>query len=480
MACLSKDIIRLRMIEWHNWKKEVPRSRTKIQEFKKKIKELEDELTEEKDRVVEREKRIKELEEEVKKLKGTRHKLQKIVFKDEEKQEGKNKRGAKHGHKSSVRKKPKQEDVTRHEIIELQHCTKCKAELGKPYAWRSRFCIDIPPPQPPEITEFCIARYHCQDCGHWVQGKPPGLFGKSPFGINLIMKVLDMKYRGKDTDEYIKESLKRWYEVDLSDGGIHSILNRAATLFGPSYEAIRKALCEGKVVQADETGWRVAGENWYAWVFLNEDVTFFQIENTRGGGIPKKTLKDFSGVLNHDAYQGYNAVENVEHAICGVHFLRHTHDIANLEDASDEAKEFHRQMTWFFRTARKRKKRCKTNEEYMKLYNQMYRALERYWKDHIYDDPLVESTRTWWLEKRSDQLLTFLKYKEVPWDNNAAERAVRPMVRRRKITGGSRSEKGAEREAINMSCITTLLKQGKDIFEEVPLLWRTAMPSADS
>jgi len=479
MAYLSQATLKQRMIDWYNWKKEIPRSRAKIQELRKKIKELEDEVAEKDRLLTEREKRIKELEDENQKLKGTRSKLQKIVFKDEEKQEGKNRRGAKNGHKSSVRKKPRQEDITRHETIGLQHCPDCKAELGTPYAWRSRYCIDIPPPRPPEITEFCIARYHCQDCGHWVQGKPSGLFGKSPFGINLIMKVLDMKYRGKDTDEYIQESLKRWYEVDLSDGGIHSILNRAARLFGPSYEAIRKALCEGKVVQADETGWRVAGENWYAWAFLNEDVTFFQIEDTRGGGIPKETLRDFSGVLNHDAYQGYNAVENVEHAICGVHFLRHTHDIATMEDASDEAGEFHRQMTWFFRVARKRKRRCRNENEYIALYGQMSKALQRYWTDVVYDDPLVESTRSWWLEKRGDQLLTFLKHKDVPWDNNAAERAVRPMVRRRKITGGSRSERGAEREAINMSCITTLLKQGKDIFQEVPLLWQAAMASAN-
>lgn len=476
---LTQETVMLRMTQWRNWKKEIPLSRTKIQEFKKKIKELEDELSEEKHRVAEREKRIKELEEEVKKLKGTRSKLQKIVFKDEEKQKGENRRGAKNGHRSSVRRKPKQEDITKHENIELHHCPDCKVELGSPYAWRSRFCIDIPPPQPPEITEFSIARYHCEACGHWVQGKPSGLFGKSPFGINLIMKVLDMKYRGKDTDEYIQETLQRWYGIELSDGGIHSILNRAAKLFGPAYETIRKALCEGKIVQADETGWRVAGENWYAWAFLNEDVTFFQIENTRGGGIPKETLKDFSGTLVVDAYQGYNSVEGVERHICGVHFLRHTHDLAEVEDASDESKEFHRQMTWFFRTARKRKKRCKSDAERNLLHRQMKVALERYWKNISYDDPLVEKTRQWWLEKRGDQLLTFLKYEKVPWDNNAAERAVRPMVRRRKITGGSRSEKGAEREAVNMTCITTLLKQGKDIFQEVPLLWQTAMVSAN-
>lgn len=478
---LTETENRQRRIDWYNWKKEIPQSRAKIQQFKQKIKELEDEVAEKDRLIAEREKRIKELEEEVGKLKGTSKKLREIVFKPEEKQEEENKRGAKDGHRGFFRRKPQPEDITEKKTVRLHDCPNCQAELGAPYGWRSRTSIDIPPPQKPSIIEWQMARYHCTGCGYWAQGQPDGLFGKSPFGINLIMKVLDMKYRGKDTDDYIQESLKRWHGIDLSDGGVHAILERAAVLFGPSYAAIKQALLDGKVVQADETGWRVEGEHWYVWAFLNHDVTLYQIENTRGSGVPKETLAGFHGTLLTDAYPGYNAVEGVERAICGVHFLRHTKDdLAEAEGASKEAKEFHYQMTWFFRRARKKKNRCTNDAERLALHRHMQRALEHYWKNVTYEDPLVESTRQWWLEARGDQLLTFLKYKDVPWDNNAAERAVRPMVRRRKITGGSRSKRGAEREAINMSCITTLLKQGKDLFREVPILWKISMASVNS
>jgi len=469
------------MIDWYNWRKEIPRSRVKIQRYEETIRELEKELAEKERLIAEREKRIKELEDENQRLKGTQKKLREIVFKPEEQQEEENRRGAKDGHRGFFRRKPRSEDITERKTVRLHHCPQCQGDLGAPHGWRSRTSIDLPPPQKPSIIEWRMARYHCTGCGHWVQGQPDGLFGKSPFGINLIMKVLDMKYRGKDTDAYIQESLRRWHGIDLSDGGIHAILDHAARLFGLSYEAIKQALRDGKLVQADETGWRVEGENWYAWAFLNEKVTLYQIENTRGGGVPEETLKGFHGTLLTDAYQGYNTVEDVERALCGVHFLRHTHDdLAEADGASAEAKEFHKQMTWFFRVARKKKKRCRNDEERLALRRSMQRALERYWKNVTYEDPLVEATRTWWLEKRGDQLLTFLKYEGVPWDNNAAERAVRPMVRRRKITGGSRSQRGAEREAINMSCITTLLKQGKDLFREVPILWKISIASANS
>lgn len=481
MRTLTPAVRRQRMSDWYNWKKEIPRVRAKIQQYEETIRELEKELAEKERLIAEREKRIKELEEEVGKLKGTQKKLREIVFKPEEKQEEENKRGAKDGHRSFFRRKPKPEDITERKKVELQQCPECQQELGAPYGWRRRTSIDIPPPQKPSIIEWQMARYHCAGCGHWVQGQPDGVFGKSPFGIHLLMKVLDMKYRGKDTDDYIQETLKRWHGIDLSDGGVHAILERSSLLFGPSYATIKQALLDGKVVQADETGWRVEGENWFVWAFLNPKVTLYQIENTQGSGIPKKTLQGFHGTLLTDAYQGYNAVEGVEKAICGVHFLRHTKDdLAEVEGAGNEAKEFHRQMVWFFRRCRKQKKRCRNDEERLALHHHMQRSLERYWKDITYDDPLVEKTRQWWLEARSDQLLTFLKYRDVPWDNNAAERAVRPMVRRRKITGGSRSVRGAEREAINMSCIQTLLKQGKNLFLEVPILWKISMVSANS
>ena len=480
MPQLTEKENRQRRIDWYNWRKELPRLREEKRQYKLREREFQKELAE-KDRIIaEREKRIKELEEENQKLKGTRKKLREIVFKPEEKQEEEGKRGAKDGHRGFFRRKPAPEEITDRKKVRQHCCPECQGKLGTPYGWRSRTSIDIPPPQKPSVIEWQLARYHCAGCGHWVQRQPEGLFGKSPFGINLIMKVLDMKYRGKDTDDYIQESLKRWHGIDLSDGGVHAILERAALLFGPSYAAIKQALRDGKLVQADETGWRVAGENWYAWAFLNPEVTLYQIENTRGGGVPKETLAGFHGTLLTDAYQGYNAVEDVDQALCGVHFLRHTKEIAEMEGASAEAKEFHYQMTWFFRRARKKKKRCRNDEERLALHRHVQRSLERYWKNVAYEDPLVEATRKWWLESRGDQLLTFLKYKDVPWDNNAAERAVRPMVRRRKITGGSRSERGAEREAINMSCITTLLKQGKDLFREVPILWKISMASDNS
>ena len=67
------------------------------------------------------------------------------------------------------------------------------------------------------------------------------------------------------------------------------------------------------------------------------------------------------------------------------------------------------------------------------------------------------------LRKYGGQLTTFLHKQEVDGTNNAAERALRPMVVMRKITGGNRSEAGARAWAILASVMRTAQQQGRDV-----------------
>lgn len=436
----------------------------------KEIKVLRERICESDKMIAAQAKRIEELEEENRKLKGTGKKLRGIIFKENKSSDEDNERGAVPGHRAFFRNKPKPEEITEEKDVLLKNCPNCSSAFSEAdlHKWNERFGVDIPLPIKPIITKYNVAQYHCKSCGQWSQGQPANLFGKSPFGINLMMLVLHMKYRGRAVDAHIQESLKVWYSVDLSSGGVHGILNRAAELFGANYEAIKQAIRDGKVVYADETSWRVEGENWYAWAFVNDKVSLYTIENSRGGGVPRKILDGFTGVLSTDWYQGYNSVD-CEKQKCGVHFLRPTHDLATMEGATEEVKTFHANMVWFLKQARKKHKKCKTSEARLELHAQMLKALMRFWKGITYEDKELEKIRGWWLEKRGAELLTFLKYDYVEWENNTAERSIRPFVTRRKICGGSRSERGAERESINASCIATFIKQKKTLFEAIPL-----------
>ena len=74
-----------------------------------------------------------------------------------------------------------------------------------------------------------------------------------------------------------------------------------------------------------------------------------------------------------------------------------------------------------------------------------------------------------WLIQHQDRLTTFLKYSYASPHNNAAERDLRPLVVFRKITGGSKSEKGIRATDINMSIIETWAKQKLSIIQQIPV-----------
>jgi hypothetical protein len=78
------------------------------------------------------------------------------------------------------------------------------------------------------------------------------------------------------------------------------------------------------------------------------------------------------------------------------------------------------------------------------------------------------------LAKYADRLTTFLHDPQVDGTNNAAERALRPAVVMRKITGGSRSQAGARAWAVLASVMRTARQQGLELVETIKTLLRAA------
>ena len=62
----------------------------------------------------------------------------------------------------------------------------------------------------------------------------------------------------------------------------------------------------------------------------------------------------------------------------------------------------------------------------------------------------------------SRQLFVFVEHLDVPSDNNPAERAVRPFVVKRKISGGTRSGRGSQTQGVLMSLFSTWQLRNQD------------------
>lgn len=106
------------------------------------------------------------------------------------------------------------------------------------------------------------------------------------------MQVLVWKYMCRIPLNIIVTLLETSYGLHVSQGTLVLFLKRASQYFGESYKQILQEVRAAPVKHADETGWRVNGQNNWCWAFLKEDAVYYTIEETRGKGIPERIFKD--------------------------------------------------------------------------------------------------------------------------------------------------------------------------------------------
>ena len=82
--------------------------------------------------------------------------------------------------------------------------------------------------------------------------------------------------------------------------------------------------------------------------------------------------------------------------------------------------------------------------------------------------------------KRREALWTFVQVEGVEPTNNAAERAIRPGVQRRKISFGTQSEEGSRFVESMMTVVATLKQQKRDVLEYLTAAHEAALRGASA
>ena len=230
---------------------------------------------------------------------------------------------------------------------------------------------------------------------------------------------------------------------------------RLARVLEPWYEQIAHEARSSARLHADETGWRVNGQTHWLWCFANDGVCFYMIDRSRGSpALAKFFITEFNGVLITDFWAAYNAVCAADKQCCLVHLLRELEKV-DMHNESAEWRAFAKKLRRLIGDGIRLRKR----EDYDR---QRYAS-----RVHLIDQRLMVLARAEYsdgdasrLGKRllryCDQLFTFLDYPDVPFENNFAERMIRPAVIIRKNSLSNRSEKGAAVQSMLMSIYRTL------------------------
>ncbi len=237
--------------------------------------------------------------------------------------------------------------------------------------------------------------------------------------------------------------------------------HRLAELLFGWYEQIHCESLDSARLHADETGWRVQGKTHWLWCFTNAENTFYMIDRTRGSpALNRFFTKHFEGTLITDFWSPYDAVSSDDKQKCWPHLLR---DMAKVDEqfADDpEWKSFSRRVVSVYRDAKKLHGSRDEMEvaDYdiavARLEGRVATVASQSW---THPDANRLSRR---LEKYGTEMLTFLWYREMPSDNNAGERAIRPAVMMRKNSYCNQSDRGALTQSVLMSVLRTFRQRG--------------------
>ncbi len=439
---------------------------------KKTIKELEEALKKLQRDKTKQQKEIEKLEKEKEKTERERDMYRKMLFKkNKEKKElptkegkvtisyGVTKRGGKKGHQGKSRFLPSSPADSTERVFFI-HCPDCHQPLKRTTSVDNHIVEDIPELQttPMIVTCYQKERQWCSNCQREVVATAPNEIPGSRFGIHLIVYVMILKYGCKMSFEAIALLLFQTYTLSISTGALIQILHRAREYLGEKYDTIRDGVRGSPVKHADETGWRVDGVNSWVWAFLTKKEVYLTIEESRGGGIPKRELEGThtDDVLVRDDYAGYKKLP-LQHQSCWAHLLRKSHEAVEEKGASKEVKFLHKVLKQLFETLQHTIQQPFDKTMRERIYQESWKILTVIIATtYTSDDARDIQTR---IRNQGKNLLTALLYEDVPLTNNLAERSLRPLVVQRKVSGGSRSWKGAKTTAVNMSVYQTIQLQ---------------------
>jgi len=433
-------------------------------------KRMDKENRELKRQVKEQEKKIKQLEEDNDTLRRQRDQFRNMIFKpninieleegDKEQEDDlrrgrkKNKRGAKEGHKGSWRSKPKHIDHIKR--VYLRQCPICDSRIKRSKKINIHIVEDIPSLDKvkAEVTCYEMEEGWCGKCKKWVRAKPYGVIPKSRLGINLLLYAMIQKYGAKSSWHSIVFMLEAYFNIKVSQGALVGMMHRARDWLGPYYDKILTEIRKSRVKHADETQWRVDGINHWLWGFFTKREAYYTVEESRGKGVAEGNLKYShpEDVLVRDDYGGYKKLP-LKHQSCWAHLLRNAKESAEDPKASEEVKTLHKQLQDIYvelNDILKMPLNEKGREKRYDLYSIKIEEIIN--TKYRHKDTKSIQTR---IANQNTNLITALKYKDVPLTNNLAERCIRPFVIARKMSGGSRSHDGAKTQAINMSIFQT-------------------------
>ena len=286
-------------------------------------------------------------------------------------------------------------------------------------------------------------------------------------------------YGAVSTDR-IQNIIDGMFNVTLSEGTICSMVEKCGHKVSAVVQKIKEVLKGSAVVNFDETGVRVEGSTQWVHNSSNERYTYLTVNKKRGqeGIEDNGVIVNFTGTAVHDCWGSYWKFDGILHGVCCAHLLREL--IANVENNpshiwAERLKTLLITMKTLKEQAVEQGKTLLTEgviktleHEYGEIMS--YATMECPPPDNIgpkkrgkkkkgKERSLIER-----LIKLKDSVCLFIHDFAVPFDNNQAERDLRNVKTKAKVSGCFRTKKGAQTYLTITSYLSTARKHGINAF----------------
>jgi len=353
------------------------------------------------------------------------------------------------------------EEVDETQTHSPDYCFRC----GKPLSDISgnvseiRQSIDIPLPIRPIVTNHISIEKHCT-CGACTKGSFPDYVKSGvSYGVNIHALVAYLSTMQSIPFKRLTIILKDFYGLEISQGTVANILNRMRKQAKPAYEAIRYKIEKSSVVGADETGERLNGELHWMWTFQNDYLTYIYQDPSRGkAAIDKRFPQGVpQSILVSDRHSSYFNMDTAGHQLCLAHLLRELTYLGELDKTQKWSFEF----LELLRKSIHLKKTLPLPEIDIGNIKQRFHVL-------IHEDLSALDKKFGALQKslakHEQHVFMFLEHEQVPFDNNASERSIRPLKVKQKVSGMFKSDEGADNFCTLHSIVDTARKNEQDPF----------------
>ena len=347
--------------------------------------------------------------------------------------------GAPKGHIGYARSIPKKIDSIK-EVI-LENCPICSDRItGKVIGVRSRHITNIKPILKSRTTQYNIPRKYCTKCKKIVEPILANALPHSLLGINLMYIVVYLRLGLSLSWGKINDYIKHIYNVKMTNAALITFLKRIAHHNEEVYNQILLKLIKRKVIYADETRWPIHGVKWWVWIFSSESECVYILSDKRDHKVPCSLLNDYKGILVCDFYSAYEKVKCKQQK-CLVHVLRDFQRALKKAPYDEELKIFIEDFLKIFEPIFKKLREPDTDYTQIKTKKKIVkkRIKELLKKEYISKEVNKFKKR---FTKHLESMIRFLNNPEkISWNNNQAERDLRPLCIQRKISGSLQSEK---------------------------------------